>query len=661
MPPRELFVEVPAEPLPVEDVAGASSMGFRDVDDDAQVAAVARRRAYMDYCSSRPISTAFPNLARNIHLRSLVRGLARNADSPHADERKRRHPDALPADWKAPLLPPQPADDHTAADAVFFASSEMSSRGSEIFVASEAGAGRVAALALCYYCNLRAATLAAVVALVFGVAGAVRFAAQGNVARLGGSHSPPPNAALAFGGLLLPTVAFFCALLAGHACLPWRARQRAWFAPMCLHQSRAALRARATAALPEFLLASRRVVLLASPAAFSQLMVIAEVATFACAASCRSAWRTAWPPPRRLDLLPLTRAPWLLVAQLLDACACAASVPLLPRARAAIAPLTAGMRAWDSPLGTPLCEAAALGAVHLAARAPLILLNAMYLASVLREREAILALLASPSLCQLSADEADRPTLLALLARLAGAAPEEKNEQRPHEQQPQERHQDTAGAAAADELAPRERRAIERWLAAALPPVVEEQLGKAGRLSLGVALLAVLPSLCWSVATALGCGGKRCGEAAEAAGYGRAETYLAVRALALPLTMLAAPLAAPLAMGAVHMTRSSLGRCGCTARPLEELCAVLATAASYALVSFALIAPPLTLLEPAAAAGHAAAPLLATFGGALAAACALHAICFGAAAPKSVLALSALAVACVAALVAARAARGTTS
>ena len=205
---------------------------------------------------------------------------------------------------------------------------------------------------------------------------------------------------------------------------------------LCIHQSRANLRLRTLSALPEIIASSSRLTVLLSPTIFSELLSIAEVATF-CAAHGLA---DGTPSAARVDFTPLWKPPWLLVNLVLEIAASLCTPLLLPLATA-----TVGERVVRWPHGGGLSErsvgssgmpvlshVASLAAATLVARAPLVLYNAWTMSAALRAHEKVLQSMHMSHACLQShtparaalgraacADAAERRLVWTMLADLA--------------------------------------------------------------------------------------------------------------------------------------------------------------------------------------------------------------------------------------------------
>ena len=397
-----------------------------------------------------PIADAQPNIFRTVSLRTTI-----GAIRSHPQERTVEA--GLSAALEEPLLPRADPVDHAPADAVFFASSE--STFADVFVSFVMAAPRwLKFLSLAMHVNLGAASSAA---LLLALAGAGAASAWREAASLD-AH---PLALRAF-IVLAPLIVFIAILLFGHH-LPGRATERVWLATRCLHQSRTNLRARALTALPEFIGASERLLVLLAPSHFHRLWPLTEASLFCAAAkagggsggrpptaggavaptaeekgattavmaakattatvstsaAAASAAAAGVPRPAActdgVDLVMLSSAPWLLANLMLEAVACVLAPWLLPLV-APVAESHVFRQLGRTDLALAFAGAASHAGCALMARLPLICLNSLGLHARLAEIEAHTTALRSLSLSRAEcANPTDRTMLLTHLAALA--------------------------------------------------------------------------------------------------------------------------------------------------------------------------------------------------------------------------------------------------
>ena len=611
--------------------------------------------------ATNSISSLHPNIFRTVTMREVLDSFKRMRQRPKTEH-------------GVPLL-----GEHAAADEIFFASEEASDRaggGVDRFISTAligAAAERTSwlhSLALRHAANVRAAVIASVLVFLCGLGGLIFW--QG----LGAGLPPLLEIHVLYAALLLPCAVFLATLLYGHG-LPGRAQSRTWIHAMCLHNSRTALRARALTALPEFVAASDRFIVCLSPEYFRSLRAIMEISTFCAArgleaprqplkalgASSEAARRAPPPNASRVEFVPLSTAPWLVINQFLECLAtiAASSTLLLPYAEAHVGARVSSALNSDAPLAVALAHAASLGAAALVARVPLIIYNAFSLSGRLDAHEATIKQLEEPyrALANAQDDEGEeagiRTIHLRQLASLAvtrrraawegsnnnpeisttsgrasepasGGASEPASgggsehggeggnaEYKPPQLVLENGAESSAGPSAADGPSPADTPPAED----AVPIVVDPELAAAEALSpwladelfpllqrrLGRASHIPLPLAALSVLPTLY-------HSAVVAFHcqGRCETFAIVRLARVPLALLAAPLAPTLALSLVSTCRRLLRRCcGCCcgrgrgeeALPVTERFLALLASTVAYVLAVAMAALPQFLLEPA--------------------------------------------------------------
>ena len=242
--------------------------------------------------------------------------------------------------------------------------------------------------------------------------------------------------------------------------------------------------------------------------------------------------------------------------------------------------------------------------------------------------------------------------------------------------------------------------ALEPWLASELVPSLSPHLVQtSGEIVLPLALICVLPALCHSAILAFSCqsAAQQCFPNLPRSFPPDPAEYVAVRAAALPLALLATPLPIPLALALIRASRRALAGCCCGARPrsrkarassayatyaadsgflvpspppprrnaanraratpsrsIELFVALVASAFAYALAAVAGALPAAALMPavrldfdvpPGGGGFPLASAALATFGTSLMAIVALHSMLFAKAHPRGVLSLALLALA----------------
>eukprot|EP00401_Gymnodinium_catenatum_P041137 CAMPEP_0117560138 /NCGR_PEP_ID=MMETSP0784-20121206/53721_1 /TAXON_ID=39447 /ORGANISM="" /LENGTH=415 /DNA_ID=CAMNT_0005357537 /DNA_START=65 /DNA_END=1309 /DNA_ORIENTATION=- len=180
-------------------------------------------------------------------------------------------------------------NDHTDADAVFYASEQVEEVGA--FISHAWSAPRwLKALALLYYMNIELAVVASILAWAATMAGMVVL--NGPLG-MGGHH-----------GLLkifvgIPLLVFAVFFVCGH-----RLRvpvETVWLDKLCIHQTRPDKKVAGVTALPEVVANSERLLVLWSDTYYERLWCNAELATFATLNGADS-----------IDFVPLWLAPWIL-------------------------------------------------------------------------------------------------------------------------------------------------------------------------------------------------------------------------------------------------------------------------------------------------------------------------------------------------------------